>query len=73
MRNSFIALIKKMSLKENSIGRNAGGVFSLSLQEKKRQMTLDFSIIDLKRVYSDLQECYGFDYSELSEEFSSIF
>lgn len=33
MRNSFIALIKKMSLKENSIGRNAGGVFSLSLQE----------------------------------------
>lgn len=35
-------------------------------------MTLDFSIVDLKRIYSGLQECYGFDYSELSEEFSSI-
>ena len=35
-------------------------------------MTLDFTIIDLKRVYSGLQECYGFDYSELSEEFSLI-
>ncbi|GAB6983085.1 hypothetical protein [Prevotella dentasini] len=35
-------------------------------------MTLDFSIVDLKWIYSGLQECYGFDYSELSEEFSSI-
>ncbi|ANR72579.1 hypothetical protein J4856_10675 [Prevotella scopos JCM 17725] len=35
-------------------------------------MTLDFPIIDLKRLYAGLHECYGFDYSELSEEFSLI-
>ena len=40
--------------------------FFITFAKKKRQMTLDFTIIDLKRVYSGLQECYGFDYSELS-------
>lgn len=46
--------------------------FFITFAKKKRQMTLDFTIIDLKRAYSGLQEYYGFDYSELSEEFSLI-